>query len=360
MKTQSTATASLADRLAQILRIHFDPVHGSPYWIELAAQRRLHPTDTIRSIADLHQLGFMDQAALRTRPLTDFIPCCISQHPERLIVVQTGGTLGDPIWTAYTHDEYEAAFVRPFVDAAQRVAFPRGGTWLYVGPSGPHVIGRAASSIARALGASEPFTVDFDSRWARKLPTDSYAAERYLEHVTDQAMAVIKTQQITHLFTTPPVLAALADRMTGKQRDRIVGVHYGGMSISHERMLHFQRDIYPHATHLSGYGNTLFGCCLELSVTEDRDLRYFPHGRRLLFGVMPEPTEDAALVRFDPGARGRCVFSRFDRTMLIINFVERDEIELVSPPAVADFVSPGILNPHPLTSDSSQSSAGIY
>lgn len=360
MKTQTTAAACLADRLAQVLRIHFDPAHGSPYWVELAARHRLHPPNTIRSIADLHQLGFMDQAALRSRPLTDFIPRCISQHPERLIVVQTGGTLGDPIWTAYTHDEYEAAFVRPFVDAAHRVTFPGVGTWLYVGPSGPHVIGRAACSIARALGASEPFTVDFDSRWARKLPKDSYAAERYIEHVTDQAMAVINTQQITHLFTTPPVLAALADRMTGKQRDRIVGVHYGGMSISRELMLYFQRDIFPHAAHLSGYGNTLFGCCLELSVAEDRDLIYFPHGHRLLFGVLPEPKSDPAHVRFDPGARGRCVFSRFDRTMLIINFVERDEIELVSPPAVDEFISPGILNPHPLTTDSSQSFVGIY
>lgn len=360
MKTQSTATVCLADQLAQVLRIHFDPLHGSPYWIDLAAQRGIHPPDTIRSIADLHQLGFMDQAALRSRPLTDFIPRCISQHPERLIAVQTGGTLGEPIWTAYTHDEFEAAFVRPFIDAADRVAFPRGGTWLYVGPSGPHVIGRAACSIARALGASEPFTVDFDSRWARKLPADSYAAERYLEHVTDQAMAVIKTQPITHLFTTPPVLAALAARMMGQQRDRILGVHYGGMSITREHMLHFQRDIFPHAAHLSGYGNTLFGCCPELNIAPGRELIYFPHGRRLLFGVLPEPTDDPTLVSFDPGARGRCVFSRFDRTMLMINFVERDEIELVSPPAVAEFVSPGILNPHSLAIDPLQSAAGIY
>lgn len=360
MEAASPANARLADRLREVLRLHFDPIHGSPYWIEFAAHRGLDPGHSIRCPTELHQLGFMDQSALRNRPLTDFIPRCIAKHPERLIAVQTGGTLGNPIWTAYSHDEYEAAFIQPFVEAAGLVAFPRGGAWLYVGPSGPHVIGRAASSIARACGAIEPFTVDFDSRWARKLPSGSFSAERYLRHVIDQAMAIVETQQVTHLFTTPPVLAALAARMTPRQREVIVGVHYGGMSISRETMLRFQREVFPLAIHLSGYGNTLFGCCLERSVDAGRELVYFPHGNRLLFGVLPASADDPSMIRYEPGASGRCVFSRLDFTTLLVNFVERDELELTPPAEVGGFCNNGMLNPRPLRSAPIQSPVGIY
>lgn len=360
MATPTAAGTDYTERLLEVFRLHFDPIHGTPYWIEFAAQRGLDPRKSIRRTADLHQLGFMDPTALRRRPLTDFIPRCIAKHPEQLIAVQTGGTLGEPIWTAYSHEEYEAAFVQPFVEAARHVAFPRGGQWLYVGPSGPHVIGRAACSLARALGAMEPFTVDFDSRWARKLPSGSFAAERYLVHVIDQAMAVIETQPITHLFTTPPVLAALSSRMIQQQRDRIVGVHYGGMSISRETLKSFQRDVFPAAIHLSGYGNTLFGCCLELNVAEGRELTYFPHGRRLVFGVLPDSTNDPALLQYEPGARGRCVFSRLDSTMLLVNFVERDLIELTAPSVVNGFHNVGIRNPHPVGSAPLQPPVGIY
>lgn len=360
MARQPNYWSAFTDRLAKILPVHFDPIHGAPYWIELAAQKGLDPVTAIRHPMDLHKLGFMNQQALRSRPLIDFIPRRIRRHAEQLIAVQTGGTLGEPIWTAYSHEEYECAFVQPFVEASRHVAFPRGGTWLYVGPSGPHVIGRAACSIARALGAIEPFTVDFDSRWARKLPSDSFAAERYLLHVIDQAMAIIETQRITHLFTTPPVLTTLADRMTPQQRDRIIGVHYGGMSISRESMIRFQRDVFPGAIHLSGYGNTLFGCCLELNAAEGRDLTYFPHGRRLLFGALPDSADDPAFIRLEPGARGRLVFSRLDSTMLLVNFIERDEIELAAPATVNGFLNLGILNPHPVGFNPILPPVGIY
>ncbi len=360
MATLSGVDAGLTERMSEVLRLHFDPIHGSPYWIEFAAQHGLDPQDSIRCTAELAQLGFMDQTALRRRPLTDFIPRCIARHPERLIAVQTGGTLNEPIWTAYSHEEYEAAFVQPFVEAARFVGFPHGGQWLYVGPSGPHVIGRAACSLARALGAMEPFTVDFDSRWARKLPSGSFAAERYLVHVIDQAMAVIETQPISHLFTTPPVLGALSARMTHQQRDRIVGIHYGGMSISRENLLHFQQDVFPRAVHLSGYGNTLNGCCLELNVTKGRELTYFPHGNRLVFGVIPDSANDPALMQFEPGARGRCIFSRLDSTMLLVNFAERDVIELTTPSTVDGFHNVGIRNPHPIGSTPFQPPTGIY
>jgi hypothetical protein len=287
----------------------------------------------------------------------------VLQDSEQLVVVQTGGSLGAPVWTAYTEQEFREAFVEPFVAAAGHVGFPSGGTWLYVGPAGPHVIGRAADAIARATGSPAPFTVDFDSRWALKLPPGSFAAGRYLAHVVDQACEIIESQEITCLFTTPAVLEALAERMSDSHRELIGGVHYGGTAIERKQMERFQTEVFPNAVHLSGYGNTLFGCCLELDTSAGRELRYFPHGERLIFSVLPEGSLwEAGALRGETGQSGRLAFTRLDRTMLIPNFVERDRVRLTSPPpdAPAGFVHLGVEAPAPAPEPGQKPAAALY
>ncbi len=70
------------------------------------------------------------------------------------LLAETAGTLGRPKTAVHRADEFETAFVTPFVMAARRVGFPEGGHWLFIGPTGPHIIGRAARRCARALGAA--------------------------------------------------------------------------------------------------------------------------------------------------------------------------------------------------------------
>lgn len=349
MDRRSGFDSAIRERLASILALHFDPAHGAPYWIEKAAELPFDPRTEIHAIADLPRFGLMDQRALRNRPLSDFIPRAIRSARRDLVIVQTGGTLGEPVWTAYTPEEYDAAFVAPFVAAAEHVGFPAGGTWLYVGPTGPHVIGRAARSIALATGAGEPFMVDFDSRWAKKLPADSFASERYLDHVVEQAMAIIRVQPISHLFTTPPVLSALAIRMSPAEREAIRAIHYGGVSLAAEVLAHFQTTVFPAAIHLSGYGNTLFGCCLELDITVGRTTAYFPHGTRLVFGSIAENASPDTIDYSPNDRRDGIVFSRLDETMLLLNVRERDVGAVVRPPdkAPASFALVGVMNPAP-------------
>ena len=117
---------------------------------------------------------------------------------------------------------------------AAATGFPAGRPWLWVGPSGPHVIGKAVRELARQTGSMDPFSVDFDPRWAKRLADGSLARQRYLDHVTDQALDVLAREEVGVLFTTPPALAALAERMTDRQREAIRGVHYGGMSMTPE------------------------------------------------------------------------------------------------------------------------------
>ncbi len=404
--------STIRERLREVIELHFDPRDGAPFWLERAKQWGFDPRETVRTIDDLPRLGWIEPRTLHDRPVEDFLPRPVRAERSSLVLAQTGGTMGRPVWTAYTREEFEAAFVEPFIVAAKHVGFPGGGCWLYVGPSGPHIIARAAEALARRWGAWPPFCVDFDARWVKKLPAGSFAARRYLHHLVEQAMSIVERESINVVFTTPPVLRALADAMRPPQRERIRGVHYGGLRLDPAELARFQEEDFPQAVHVAGYGNTLFGCCMELSPAPGRTPTYFPQGDRLIFGVCFDERaneggevgtssdvaeqcfphrmqsdsgdiaraeargsekkkrtrasrkgavadsgraagtsrEEVVSFRYEhPGDRGRLVFSRLDRTVLLLNVRERDEVRLASPPTDAPdgFHRCGVIDPHP-------------
>ncbi len=358
--TTVTNDVGIDARLRDVLAIHFDPKRGSPYWLGRAKELGFDPRMDVRCAADLSRFPTMDPKEIAGHALDDFLPRSLLDRKSELLIAQTGGTLGQPAWTAYLEPEFRKAFVDPFVIAATHVGFPVDGTWLYVGPSGPHIIDRAADAIARSTGSMTPFSVDFDPRWARKLASGSFAAARYLQHIVDQAVAILDSQTITMLFSTPVVIRALAGAMRAEQRDRIRGVHYGGMAITSSDMNALQTEVFPNAVHLSGYGNTLFGCCLELSVAAGRELTYYPHGDRVLLGALDEqggrPVYDQA------GAAGSLVFSRLDETVLLVNVLERDNVRLCEPPADAPlgFRHMGVASPTPRAEHQNVASVSLY
>jgi thienamycin biosynthesis protein ThnN len=295
---------------------------------------------------------------LRERPLLEYVPRKLHDRLDRLLTAQTGGsTVGGGTWTAYHENEFLEAFVLPFVAAAGAAGFPPREQWLFVGPGGPHVIGKVVRDLAAAFGSADPFAVDFDPRWAKKLAEGSFARRRYLGHVIEQAMRVIDAQEVGVLFTTPPVLEALSSRMSPAQRRRVRAVHYGGLPISSRELMRFQLELYPSAVHLAGYGNTLFGCAMELSTLAGRDLNYFPYGTRLLFEVLT--AEGAAA---SEGVSGQVRFTRLDETMLLVRVRERDHAVHVAPPvgAPGEFVLPGLRNPRTPEASSVEVAEGLY
>lgn len=348
---------TLQARLQRVIEMHFDPIAGTPFWLDRARALGVSPLRDIYRVADLALLGDMTPQDLRGRPLLDFIPRALHDRLDQLVLAQTGGTTGQGTWTAYRDDEFVEAFVLPFVAAASHLRFPARLQWLFIGPSGPHIIGKVVRQLASAFGSPDPFSVDFDPRWAKKLPEGSFARERYVAHIIDQSMDVIRAQEVGVLFTTPPVLRALADIMTEAQRRRIRAVHYGGMSIEPEEMRRFQTVLFPDAIHLSGYGNTLFGCALELSSVPGRNLDYFPHGNRLLLEAV-----DESGVRVAHGQTGHVRVTRLDETMLIVRMLERDMGSPVAPPpgAPAEFTCSGIRNPRTDTQAVQKAAVGLY
>jgi phenylacetate-coenzyme A ligase PaaK-like adenylate-forming protein len=354
---RSSHASETDKRLERALLIHFDPDHGTPFWLDRQAALGIDARRAIRSLSALELLGEMTPKDLTGRPLRDYIPRRFHDDLAGFVVGQTGGTTGGGVWTMYRPDEFAEAFITPFAVAAAHVGFPRGERWMYIGPSGPHIIGKVVRSLSGCLGGHDPFSVDFDARWAKKLPHGSFAIERYLSHVIDQSMAVIDTQDIGVLFTTPAVLGPLADAMSQAQRQRIRGVHYGGMEVDADALSTFQGRLFPNAVHLSGYGNTLFGCCLELNADCDRIPEYFPYGARLVLEVV-----DANGRVVPDGEVGTVRFTRLDESFLIVRMLERDAATRTAAPdyAPAGFVHSGVRNPHSPASLAPRQARGLY
>lgn len=352
--------------LRHVLAIHFHPETGTPYWLERQRRRGLDVRREIRSRRDLPLLGPTDEADLARRPLEELVPRGLLRRREEWVVVETGGTLGTPKTTLYLEHELRAVFADPFTAVAEANGFPRGARWLFVGPGGPHVIGRAARENARALGSAEPFTLDFDPRWAKRLAPGSMARRRYLDHVCRQALRIVRTQGIEVLFSTPVMLLALSEELEEEHRLAIRGVFYGGLPLEPQdsaRLL----EAFPRAIHLAGYGNTLVGLALELRPSRDGRRCYFYPGSRLHVrlvergaGARParERLERARLERdrlereVAVGERGQVVASRLDESFLVVNLFERDEATRLPAPATGapwPVVNPGIGDPGPLS-----------
>lgn len=139
-------------RLVEVVDLHFDPRWGAPYWLERAKTLGFDPRVAVRCIEDLARFGPMPTEELARRPVENFLP---RKHHARLhecISSETGGTTGPPKRTLFLREEFDAAFVAPFLAAAALIGFPRNVHWLFIGPSGPHVIGKAARACATAMG----------------------------------------------------------------------------------------------------------------------------------------------------------------------------------------------------------------
>lgn len=317
-----------------ILALHFDPRQGSPYWLERQRQLGFDVCQHIRSREDFHRLGPMDVNALRTRPITDFIPRALHGEMASFLLSETGGTTGDPCRRVFSPQEFDAAFIAPWLKAVTEHGFPRQGRWLFVGPGGPHIIDRSARYMARSLESLEPFTVDCDVRWIKRQAKGSLGFTLYMDHVLAQAMNIINQQQIDTLFTTPPLLVALAGLMRAEQRQQIRGIHTGGMRLDAQTGGEL-RSQFPQAVILPGYGNSLFGVTFPVAWGEqpappelaDEDV-FYVGDPALWLQLAPIPEKDTAAQELcrcvEPGQRGRVIVHRLDPSFLLLNLTERD------------------------------------
>ncbi len=169
-----------------------------------------------------------------------------------------------------------------------------------------------------ALLNSVLFTIDLDPRWVKKLvargAVDEAAA--YVDHILEQAGYILRTQDVTVLTTTPPLLQAIArdDDLVDVINDHVLCIQGGGA--------HFM---------ILGAAQTHEGLPEDDPVIHDARSPY------ITFSVIDPDTGRPVPY----GERGQVVMNHISKTMFLPNNLERDTAIRVPGPdgQVGDSVS---------------------
>jgi hypothetical protein len=373
----SAARRRLDEHVREIVGWHFDPATGSPFWLDYAQRLGFDPRREIGGYDDLRLLGHFQDEWLRGGPIRRWVPRALADRP--IAVFETGGSTGLPKSRINVEDfriDYEQ-----LSNHLPEEGFPRGADWLMLGPTGPRRLRLAIEHLAQHRGGI-CFLVDLDPRWVNQLIHDGrpQELEAYKRHVIEQGLKLLRAHaSIRCLFTTPKLLAALAERVA-LPRLGIRGVFCGGTEMSPQFHRFACEELVPGATFYPVYGNTLMGlaCPAPSAVAglagqgagvaaalageeagADAAARwaityYAPQPRAVLELVDPADPER----RVDYDETGRVMLTTLTREFFMPRFLERDEAERASP--AAEFPWDGVRNVRLLGALESSVVVGVY
>jgi len=291
-KSPGQAEQELDAHTRDIVRWHFSPESGCPFWLDWARKAGWKPVEEIKGFADLiARFPHFEDEWLRDLQPEVWVPKKYQGRPYNIF--ETGGTTGMPKqrigWDDYKIDYEE------FSAKVADEHFPRGGAWLMVGPTGPRRLRLAIEHLANFRG-SVCYFIDLDPRWVKKVIAEKKAdvARAYMDHVVEQAITILNHRKITALFTTPKLLEALGEKSNLHQAG-IRGVFCGGTTMTPqqvrfliEEVLENQIGFYP------TYGNTLMGLAASAPLLpgDNYSITYYaPQPRAVLRVVDPNQTE---------------------------------------------------------------------
>lgn len=333
--TVDSPIATVAEaHLAAMLRWHFDPATGSPFWVDRAATLGFDPIGDIRSVADLRRFPDVTEE-LRVVAAERLIPA--GRRDLTYGVYETGGTLGAPK-RVVEHDS-RWRMLDWVSDRLAAHGLFGSGHWLHAGPTGPHLVGRGVRRLAELSGAL-CYTIDFDPRWVKRLIATGRpdVAAEYVEHVVDQIELVAANQDIRVLFITPAVLDAVCARQAlhERLRERLHGLIWSGTSISPATLALVEEVFFPRTTVVGVYGNSLMGMAPQRVRHPDDSYRcvFQTFAPQSIVEVVDPVTGDPV----DYGERGRVRVHLLSRDLFLPNVAERDTAVRVRPvdPSAAD------------------------
>jgi len=320
-KAVTEARQKLDEHVREMVMWHFCAETGTPFWLDWAKRAGWNPAKEIRSLPDLSRFPHFKDEYLRDEPNESWIPKAYSGRPFK--VFETGGTTGLPkqrvSWEDHLVDYTE------FSETLDDDAFPLGGDWLMLGPTGPRRLRLSIEHLANIRGGSCYF-VDLDPRWVKKLLAEKELerANRYKDHVVDQGVAILKHRKISCLFTTPKLLESLGERISIPGAG-IRGVFCGGTSMTAQEIRFLVEEVLENETRfVPTYGNTLMGLACSKPVCAEEGYRltyYAPQPRAVLRVVHPERTEETV----EYGEWGRVELTTLTREFFMPRFLERDE-----------------------------------
>jgi phenylacetate-coenzyme A ligase PaaK-like adenylate-forming protein len=349
-----SAREALDAWVREIVWWHFDPATGCPFWLDYAERLGCDPRREIRGYADLDRFGFFQDEWLRGGPVRRWVPRAYASKP--VFIFETGGSTGVPKSRISIDDfrtDYEA-----FSATLPDESFPRGADWLMVGPSGPRRLRLAIEHLAQYRGGI-CFMVDLDPRWVIKLIKmgEIDTAERYKQHVIEQALTLLRAHDnIQCLFTTPKLLEALCEKVSLRKMG-IKGVFCGGTEMTPQFHRFAVEELLDGVYFAPTYGNTLMGLAMHKPrVAEDNfAVIYYPPAPKAVIEVV-DPDQPGRVVGY--GETGRVRLTTLTREFFMPRFLERDEAEREPPcdPHPWD----GVRNVRPFSRFQSKVVEGVY
>ncbi len=334
-----------------IIQHHFSPETGTPFWLRWEETQGWSPRDHIHGFADLHRMGHFDKAALRDAPHSDWTPMACVGRPFH--VFETGGTTGMPT-QRLSWDDHRIDYEH-FSDRLPADVFPHHANWLILGPTGPRRLRLTMEHLAHHRGGCA-YHVDLDPRWVRKCAEDGRhgVVASYREHVVDQAVTLLENRAITCIFTTPPLLEALGQRISLTHRG-LRGILLGGTSMTPQVLRFLSEEVLDGIPIVPVYGNTLMGLAASAPISADNGYEAVYHAPqpRAVLRIVDEAGE---LVPH--GSRGRVELTTLTEELFLPRLLERDDA--IRRPATADCPWDGVADVRPLANADGPATEGVY
>lgn len=327
------ARTQLDQQVRDVVRWHFSPDTGTPFWLEKAKGFNFDPLKDVNGWDDIKKFPLFEDEWLRGGPVNRWIPK--GMKDRAWYVFETGGTTGIPKSRVVCDDfkiDYEM-----FSDSLPDKYFPKGSNWLMLGPSGPRRLRLAVEHMCQYRGGIS-FCIDLDPRWVVKVIKKGWMEHlrAYQDHCIDQAMTILSAgHDIKCMFTTPKLLDALCKRLEAEgssiEKAGITGIFCGGTEMT-SQWIRFTMEEYlgPNVYIAPTYGNTLMGlAAAEQPTAKDKyKIAYYA----------PQPRAVAEVVNFKDynelvpvGGTGRVLLTTLTKEFFVPRFAERDEGEREPP-----------------------------
>ena len=317
----AAARQTLDAHVREIVQWHFSEETGSPFWLDWAKKAGWNPAAEVTCFGCLEKFPRFQDDWLRDLQPEVWAPAKFKGRPFN--VFETGGTTGMPKqrigWDDYKVDYEE--FSAKLSDSH----FPRGAAWLMAGPTGPRRLRLAIEHLANFRGSSCYF-IALDPRWVKRVLAGKQfeVARAYMDHVVEQAAAILKHRKVAGLFTTPKLLEALGEKVDLWEAG-IRGVFCGGTTMAPQYVRYIVEEVlegrigfYP------TYGNTLMGLAASVPLRpgDNFSITYYAPQPRAVLRVV-DPADTGRLV--DYGQWGRVELTTLTREFFMPRFLERDE-----------------------------------
>src|SRR6188768_438541 len=287
------ARVQLDAQVREVVRWHFSPDTGTPFWLEKAKTFDFNPLNDVNGWDDVKKFPIFEDDWLRGGPVRRWVPKGLADRG--VYVFETGGTTGLPK-SRIVIDDFKIDY-EMMSDTLPDKYFPRGGNWLMLGPSGPRRLRLAVEHLCQHRGGI-CFCVDLDPRWVIKLIKKGWIEHlsAYKDHVIDQAVTILQANHdIKCMFTTPKLLEALALRLesmgTTIRKAGITGIFSGGTEFTPQWNRFAHEELLDGAYMTPTYGNTLMG--LAASAPSG------PHNGYKIAYHAPQPRAVVEVVDFD-------------------------------------------------------------